>query len=368
MPTTCRKGNRLELGRVAALVAAAAGVSVTAARASETETAPLPLAIASRSVVQDRGDWQVEYRIRHEGSTGLILMADEVLVRVEGWVSNSRIPGHAAPRWSAQTISGQSRFQATAEVIASDDEERQCRERASVRIWAEDAEGKPAGRLVEPPGPGSVPEGTSAAILSLAPGSILRVQLRLEHQHVVYGAYDPLLGVRTVELRLGTATLQDTLPLDREQHVAQPPRAKFEVPDEHRDTHYYLSAPDSLHVAAHLQGCTYFRFAEIPVRYDTKMRLRFSYLIAAGTEGTCRARITQFKDSPIAWRVLSEGRRELPLTAVGRWTQVELVFRTEPAATTLALDFRIEGEQVEVGEFWVDDLSLAPVAAARQDP
>ena len=125
---------------------------------------------------------------------------------------------------------------------------------------------------------------------------------------------------------------------------------------EERDTQYYCSGPDSLHVAAHLPGNAYFRFAEIPVRYDTKMRLRFSYLVAAGTEGTCRARVTQFKDSPVAWKVLTDGRREVPLNLVGRWTQVELVFRTDPKATTLALDFRIDGDAVEVGEFWIDDL------------
>ena len=34
-------------------------------------------------------------------------------------------------------------------------------------------------------------------LVSLAPGAIARVRLRLEHQHVLYGDYDPLLGVRT---------------------------------------------------------------------------------------------------------------------------------------------------------------------------
>ena len=158
------------------------------------------------------------------------------------------------------------------------------------------------------------------------------------------------------------------MPLDQEQQVALPRPPRFEVPEEHRDTQYYCSGPDSLHVAAHLPGNAYFRFAEIPVRYDTKMRLRFSYLVAAGTEGTCRARVTQFKDSPVAWRVLTDGRREVPLNQVGRWTQVELVFRTEPKATTLALDFRIDGDGVEVGEFWIDDLSLEPLVAVKLDP
>jgi hypothetical protein len=326
------------------------------------------LAIVNRSIVQDQGAWQVEYRLRHEGTSGLIVSAEEVLVRVEGWVSNSRAAGHGAPRWSSLMISGPSRLQAVGDVITSDDEEERCRERAEVRIWAEDAKGSPVGRALEGAGSRNTREDSPATVLSLAPGITLRVRLRLEHLHVVYGTYDPLLGLRTVELRLGTAAVRDVLPLDREQHVALPRRPLFEMPEEHRDTQYYRSGPDSLHVAAHLAGNAYFRFAEIPVRYDTKMRLRFSYLVAAGTEGTCRARITQFKDSPVAWKVLTEGRREVALNTVGRWTQVELVFRTAPKATTLAVDFRIDGDGVEVGEFWIDDLSLEPFLGVILEP
>ena len=129
-----------------------------------------------------------------------------------------------------------------------------------------------------------------------------------------------------------------------------------------------VRVPDSLHVAAHLPGNAYFRFAEIPVRYDTKMRLRFSYLVAAGTEGTCRARITQFKDSPVAWKVLTDGRREVPLNRSAAGLRSSVVFRTEPKATTLALDFRIEGDGIEVGECWIDDLSLEPLLAVANEP
>jgi hypothetical protein len=325
-----------------------------------------PFAVVNRTIVQDQGNWQVNYRLRYAGAMPLIVTAEDVLVRVESWVSNSRIPGHATPRWSSQTFSGPSGLHGVADVIATDDEERRCRERAAVRIWVEDDAGGPARRvLASDDDKGGEP---SASTLSLSPGMTFRVELRLEHRHVVYGTYDPLLGLRALELSLGAARFSDTLPLDREQRIAFPPRASFEVPEDRRDTQYVLSAPDSLHLAAHIPGNAFFRFPEIPVRYGTKMRLKFSYLIAAGTEGTCRARITQYKDSPIAWKVLADGRREESLTAIGRWTQVTLVFRTEPEATTLALDFRIEGAEVEAGELWIDDVSLEPVGAAPVDP
>ena len=362
--TTCRRDTML-LGP-AVIAALAAVLGPTPARAGEAISSRL--AILNRSIVQDQGVWQVDYRLRQDGTSGLIVTAEEVLVRVEGWVSNSRVAGHATPRWSALTVSGPTRLQAISDVILSDDEEGHCRERAEVRIWAEDAAGNPAGRVLESGGPRDRGDDSPTTVLSLPPGITVRVRLRLEHEHVVYGPYDPLLGLRTVHLRLGGASLCDALPLDQEQQVTLPRPPQFEVPEEHRDTQYYCSGPDSLHVGAHLPGNAYFRFAEIPVRYDTKMRLRFSYLVAAGTEGVCRARVTQFKDSPVAWKVLTDGRREVPLNQVGRWAQVELVFRTEPKATTLALDFRIEGDSVEVGEFWIDDLRLEPLIATALDP
>jgi hypothetical protein len=48
------------------------------------------------------------------------------------------------------------------------------------------------------------------------------------------------------------------------------------------------------------------------------MRLRFWYLIAPGTEGECRARLGQYKDTPTTWKVLTEGTHEQYLTTVGR--------------------------------------------------
>jgi hypothetical protein len=55
-----------------------------------------------------------------------------------------------------------------------------------------------------------------------------RVRLRLEHRHVLYGDYDPLLGTRTLELTLGTARLRDILPLESEHHLALPKPALLE--------------------------------------------------------------------------------------------------------------------------------------------
>jgi hypothetical protein len=104
----------------------------------------------------------------------------------------------------------------------------------------------------------------------------------------------------------------------------------------------------------------YYRYPERPVRYGSRLRLRFWYLIAAGTEGECRVRLAQYKDTPTSWRVLSNGGYEQTLETIGRWVKVERVIQVECEATTIALDFRIVSE-TNVGEIWIDDVSLDPV-------
>ena len=89
------------------------------------------------------------------------------------------------------------------------------------------------------------------------------------------------------------------------------------------------------------------------------MRLRFWYLIAAGTEGECKVRVAQYKETAIAWHMLNNGFEHC-LKTVGRWTKVEQVIQTEAEATKLTLEFKIVGD-TEVGEMWIDDVSLEPL-------
>ena len=93
------------------------------------------------------------------------------------------------------------------------------------------------------------------------------------------------------------------------------------------------------------------------------MRLLFWYLIAAGTEGECRVRVGQNKDTPLAWRQLHEAGFEDRLKSVGRWTRYERIVLTEPEATRLILEFKIVGE-IDVGEMWIDDVSVESVGSA----
>jgi hypothetical protein len=196
----------------------------------------------------------------------------------------------------------------------------------------------------------------------LGPLDTIHVRLRIDHDHILYGDYDPLLGMRTVELRFGALVIHDVVPLDREYYLAQPKYSWPEPPDDRRDTRHFVSAPDSLHLEADVPGHQSYRFQERPVRYNTKMVLRFWYLIAAGTEGEPRVRIAQNKDTPLFWRQLHEATIEEQLTTIGRWTKYERVIQTEPEATRLILEFKITGE-AEIGEMWIDDVSLEALSS-----
>src|SRR5271157_4279729 len=190
-----------------------------------------------RSVAQDQGAWIIDYQLRHTSPTGVILSRSGIRSVVEGWVSNSRVASHAVPRLSRVTVSGISAASGTGDVIVSSDESQRCRERVVISVWADD---------------GPLPETDVAALVSLAPGAVVHLRLRLEHQHVLYGDYDPLLGVRTVALTLGSSSLRDQVALDREHYLAQPKYSWPEPPDDRRDTRHFVSSPDSLHLEAHI--------------------------------------------------------------------------------------------------------------------
>jgi hypothetical protein len=341
----------------AALLPALAVVTASALALAGQTPVSGRLTVVERVLAQDQGDWQIDYSLKNDRSNALVLAPAEIAARVEGWLSNSRVAVHANPRRSETLIDGKAGPMATAEVIPSPDDSLRCRERALIRVWADSAK-------VATPARGADPE--PLATVTVEPGALLRVRIRLEHQHCLYGDYDPLLGRRDLELRLGAETIRDVLPLDREQYLAQPKETWPEPAEEHKDNRHFMSAPDSLLLEAGVPGNQYFRFPERKVRYSSRVRLRFWYRVAPGTEGEVKARIAQYRESPNAWKVLSDGGSEQTLKTVGRWVKFEKTFKTESEATTLALDFRIAN--AEVGEVWIDDVTLEPIDAATGGP
>jgi hypothetical protein len=344
--------------------------SAVAVAIGPTPSGKPTLTLIDRTVTQDQGTWVVDYRLRHAGQTGIIVAPEEIAVKAEGWVSNSRVASHTIPRWSSLTLAQGAEVPAVADVITASNELQKCRERLLVSVWTEDQD-LPKHKSNLPPGSRektsspalSSSEPGSALLLSVGPSAIVHFRLRIEHQHLIYGDYDPLLAVRTITLALGSARVRDVLPLDREQYLAQPQFTWPDPPDNRRDARHAVSGPDSLHLEAGIPEHQYYRYPEHPVRYSTKMRLRFWYLIAVGTEGKCSVRLGQIMDTPISWRPLHNGCYEECLKTIGRWTKVERIIQTEPEATTVTLEFKIFSE-TEVGEIWIDGVGLEPMVGA----
>jgi hypothetical protein len=300
--------------------------------------------------------WQVDYRLRYDGATPRVVAPADVAAEVVGSLSNSRLPGHGRPKRAAHQLAGPGPLADVADLIESTDESRRCRERAVVAVWLE-AAGPPKNNPAEP---GPTP------CLTLDPGAVVRVRLRLEHLHFLHGSYDPLLGPRDVTIRLGPLAVRDTVPLDRDRKLA-PARPEWEpIRPDFLDDRQAVAGPDSLHLEAHRTGHSRYSLEPVPVRYATRMRLSYWYLIAPGTRGECQARLCQYKDHPACWKTLSDGCVEECLTVVGRWVKVERTFRTESEATSLSVDFRIAG--ADVGELWIDDIRLEPVEAVASGP
>src|SRR5262245_11519835 len=172
---SCHPGARSRRGAfvLAALILVVINPPLQRTLAVEPPSKPGPvskperLTLVRRSVTQDQGAWIIDYRLRHTGKTGIILMPSELGATLEGWVSNSRVASHAVPRLARVAVSGASSGTATGDVITSTDEAQKCRERVILSVWADD---------------GPLPESDVASLVSLGPGATAHVRLRLEHQ------------------------------------------------------------------------------------------------------------------------------------------------------------------------------------------
>jgi hypothetical protein len=316
------------------------------------------------SLDQSQGQvWQIDYRLRNTTSVPQVLLRNQVRCMVDGWVSNSRASGHSRPR-STHLEWDRPGTGADAEVLSSRDQADRCNERGTFEAWS-------LALGYEPRAVGlALASGIAAPLGSLAlvipPDGILCLRIRIAHEHFLYGDYEPLLGTRIIALRLNEAELLDEVELDGPiRSTREAPRwPPLDPPIERRDPLVYLTPPDSLYLAAHLPGQGYYR-ASGHVRYGTRMRLSFCYLLGTGCDADAVMRLTQLKQGPALWKPLPDGQKEICLTTRGRWTRVERVFRTEVEATTMTLEFRISGE---LGDLWIDDVRVEPLEPGVEDP
>ena len=88
-------------------------------------------------MTQDQGAWIIDYRLRNAARAGVIVTPEELRLKVEGWVSNSRVASHAVPRWSSVIVTPHVDPTAFSEVINAVDESQRCRERLTISVWGE---------------------------------------------------------------------------------------------------------------------------------------------------------------------------------------------------------------------------------------
>ena len=130
------------------------------ARGDERVPRQPSLILLDRTLTQDQGAWVVEYRLRNSARTGVIITPEELGLKIEGWVSNSRLASHAVPRWSSLTATPRANPTASSDVITAADESHRCRERLTISVWTEEkprSNGGPASKSSDPPRAASTP-------------------------------------------------------------------------------------------------------------------------------------------------------------------------------------------------------------------
>jgi len=309
------------------------------------------LKIERRLINQNQSTWEIVYDVKNTSGAEVSLHSTDVSVSVQGWLSNSMMAAHSLPRFSslsARGLSGKSHCQ----LVDSSDFEQQCKESMTAAISLH----------------GQKP--TAAVTLLVPVDGILQIRIRLQHVHALYGDLDLLLGDRQCQVKLDAlGSFSDSRLACIDHRLVVPVVAWPEAPDERRDPRFFISAPDSLHLEAHVSGHENFYYPDCPVRYATRYRLSFWYLVASGGEGEARFHLSQGKNTAQCLQMLPDGAIDGQLAvgqlAVGQWKKFERVFRTERTANQLQLSFKVTGA---IGEVWIDNVALEALGAPSLKP
>ncbi len=352
---------------VVCLALFSAGLTASSANAQSANPPVAALVLLSDpepTQYQQDALWVLELEVKNVSQEPVLVNPKNLKTIVTATtLSNSRVPGHRAPLDRRIALVSPINNTAEVEMIRNWDEDKRCALQLGLTVWAIcDITQQPAqiiGKKIvvaQNGTPIEVPDLLPQFVL--LPEAVCVFRFELKHNHVVFGDYELLLGTYAFVMEGEGLAYENTFHQKTARDV-QPRVSWPEPPCDRLDARFFITGPNSLHLEAHIPGNGHYRFPERPVRYGTRMRLRYWYMIAPGSEGECRARIAQYKETPTTWKVLSDGCKEEHLTVVGRWVRVETYFRTEPDATTLALDFRVAG--ADVGEMWIDDVELEPL-------
>ncbi len=309
-----------------------------------------PFAVTRRELWIDGGTCHVSYTLQWLGREPVTLLAGALRITYRGTLSNAACPAHVTPVSVRGELQPQRQPRAILPVREGRSEKDRCREQIVVKV----------GRSSE-----TLELAKDSGDLTLRRSERAVVNISFRHDHFLYGPHDPLLGPREVTIRWGPITVTDRVVFESGHQLRRPRRLVLEPSRARQDPEYYHSPPGSLYLAADLPGYQYYRFEDVAVRYDSEWLLRFRYTIARGTMADCRVRVVEYQESPRYWRRLGGGFDQR-LQAGGQWRLFQRRFRVGPETTAIAVDFRMTGS--DVGEMWVDDVELVPVACADEQP
>lgn len=299
--------------------------------------------IVNRQINQIDAVWQIDYELKNNTGSIVKIAPSSIKLELKGDVSNSNVPHHGIPHKYVISLTGPDNQSDT--VVWEDPEQKEiykCREK--IRFSYDTDKDKLDLYETKP-------------VIEIEPGSSLFVRLKISHDHIVYGDYHPLLGTRKLEVNLGLF-FKEVLPLTECKSVwPKQVNVMSMVSEDRKDESVVAHGYFSIHLNAGVPGDQYYRIAETPIKYDTKVRIKFKYLIARGSLGEFSTRIAQYQDTPTAWHVIEEGRKEYILKTIGRWTKFDEIITIRSDATTMAIDFRMNSDE-EVGEVWVDGVSI----------
>jgi hypothetical protein len=199
----------------------------------------------------------------------------------------------------------------------------------------------------------------------LVSGCRFVVVLDFRHEHFLYDRYDALLGSRSLQIHLAPdVMLVDGLDLRDGETKLEDLKITMQHRAQHTDDSMVRDGKKGiLAIWTEEAGFQFMRFDDMKVRPGTTIRISFWYWIGIGNKAACRARLTQYHDSEKGWFHEPDGF-DLELsgktTPQGVWLYFERDIVTAAGTNTVALDFRLVGENL--GAMWIDDASIRYMA------
>jgi hypothetical protein len=288
--------------------------------------------VTNPSIEQKGGSWEITYKMPPEKKNIKFVSA-----YVEGDVSNSAVPGH----FRSQYI-------------------------ISRAIWNKENSPKVLRESVL----GSTCVEKAKMTFDESSRKIL---LTLEHDHSVYGKFEPLLGKRVLTLNIDgeekTFDLDFTPCYNRTKLKKLTNKMSFEYSiNKEGYADKYDPEKDELFLSLS-QTNGYFRSAEIPTRWDTVYTVKFKYMVFYGSIAQPVFFISEYCDVNTSWKMLGKTIDvELDRTP-GRWHQYKKTFRTKSEASTMAYNFSLRDlnpNGPSVGDMLVRDFEISPPAALTE--